>query len=263
MPHQSCNGIDLYFERTGSGPERLLIHGLGGDARMWGALTPLLQEHCTVIALDLRGSGRSAKPDIPYTMTMFAEDTAAFIETVCTQPVHVLGFSLGGCIAMQLAMLRPELVHSLTLVSTLPSWHAPFPPSPEVKEILARTDMTAETLSAVYRMAFGPKYRQHKPVEEYIRLRLEDTMPQPIKAYLHQLHALKDFDIRSGISRIDIPTHILAGLIDTIVPKENAQWLSQHLQGSTLTLLEDIGHMFPLEAPEALAQTLVSREENA
>jgi pimeloyl-ACP methyl ester carboxylesterase len=263
MPLIASNGIELYAERFGHGPELVLIHGLGGDIRMWEPLQPFLQNAFSIIAFDLRGSGRSDKPNIPFTVPMLANDTAGLIGAMSTNPVHVLGFSLGGCIALQLALRRPDLVRRLSLVSTLPSWQTPFPPSPVVKEILSRTEVTPGTLRDVYRIAFGPEYQKNLSADEFIELRIRDEMPQPMQSYLHQLHALQTFDLIESVSQIRTRTHILAGDEDHIVPTENAHWFANHVRDSRLTILGGVGHMLPLEAPKELAERLISMEEES
>jgi len=108
MPKIRCNDVELYYEIKGKGPPLLLINGLGSDMRLWGPLTDQLESSFTVIAFDNRGMGKSERPEGPYTISQMVEDTYALIGELSKERVHVLGFSMGGCIAMQLALENPR-----------------------------------------------------------------------------------------------------------------------------------------------------------
>src|SRR5947207_2466572 len=117
MPTIQANGVDLYYEVHGSGEPVLLIHGLGSSTRDWAPQVPALSQRFQVIAFDVRGHGRSAKPKQRYSVKLFAADTAALIRTLDIAPAHVIGISMGGMIAFQLAVEAPQLVRSLVIVN--------------------------------------------------------------------------------------------------------------------------------------------------
>src|SRR3712207_194537 len=112
------NGIDLYYEETGSGPPLLLIAGLGGNTLGWVMLLPALAQHFRVIAFDNRGAGRSSAPPGPYTTRQMADDAAALLAHLGIERAHVLGLSLGGMIAQELALAHAERVDRLVLYAT-------------------------------------------------------------------------------------------------------------------------------------------------
>jgi len=120
-----CDGVNLYYEEQGSGPPLLFIHGLGSSARDWDQQIPEFSSRgYRVIAFDLRGHGQSDKPPGPYTLPLFAADTAALLERLGVDPAnpaHVVGVSLGGGVAFQLAIDRPALVKTLTIVNSAPA----------------------------------------------------------------------------------------------------------------------------------------------
>ena len=118
MPFADVNGIRLYHEAFGQGPPLLLILGLGADTSEYSALIQQLGRHCRVIAFDNRGGGRSDKPDSAYTIELMAGDAAGLMEAVGLSNASVLGISLGGRIAIELALGHPERVGRLILVST-------------------------------------------------------------------------------------------------------------------------------------------------
>lgn len=121
MPMQRAGDIELYYESQGAGDPVLFIHGLGSSTRDWEYQVPAFSPFYRVITYDLRGHGRSAKPRGPYTMRMFAGDTADLMRGLAIESAHVVGLSLGGGVAFQLATDCPELVRTLTIVNSAPA----------------------------------------------------------------------------------------------------------------------------------------------
>jgi pimeloyl-ACP methyl ester carboxylesterase len=260
MPSARANGIDIYFERGGGGPAWLLIHGLGGDARQWGPFVEAAGGTLAMIAYDMRGSARSSRPAGPYAMSALAKDAAGLLEALSVRPAGVIGFSMGGCVAIELALGFPGLVERLVLVSTLPSWGGPHPPSARARELFRRTDITDELLTEVYEVAFGPAFRRGFSAGEYVAMRKGDEFPQPAGCYLAQLAALEGFDARDRVGSISAETLVVAGTEDRVVPPANSRWLCENIPGARIELIEGAGHMVPVEAPGALAGLMAAWE---
>ena len=104
MPTINANGISLYYEQHGNGPDLLLIMGLGMHSAAWALQTPVFAEHFRVTAFDNRGAGRSSAPDEPYSMAGMADDTNALMDALDIGQAHVVGASMGGFIAHELAI---------------------------------------------------------------------------------------------------------------------------------------------------------------
>jgi pimeloyl-ACP methyl ester carboxylesterase len=121
MPRTTADGCELHYEVTGRGEPVLLLHGLGSCSLDWERQTPALEERYTVITLDVRGHGRSGKPRGPYSMSLFARDVAHVLHELAVGPVHVVGISMGGMIAFQLAVDAPGLVRTLTVINSAPA----------------------------------------------------------------------------------------------------------------------------------------------
>lgn len=255
----TCNDTEIYYEKAGRGPALVLIHGLGGDVRQWAPLAGKLENDFTLITFDMRGSGRSAKPKGPCTVKLLADDAVSLIEQLCGDAVSVLGFSIGGAVAMDLALRRPELVKDLTLASALPSWSGPFPPSDRVKALFRKTEVSRELLADVYDVIFGSQYKKKVSVEKYIDYRLTDEYPQSVSAYLNQLHALDTFDFTKNVSSIFAKTLVIAGDEDRVVPLQNAAWLKEKIPDAEMEIFHGVGHMVPVEAPDRLAMKILSR----
>jgi len=120
MPKLRVNNTGIYFEVTGQGEPLLFIHGLASSSRSWKKQVPLFSQHYRVITFDIRGHGRSDKPIEPYSIELFASDIRELMRTIGISSAHVVGFSMGGMVAFQLAVDAPELVRSLVAVNCCP-----------------------------------------------------------------------------------------------------------------------------------------------
>ena len=121
MARLQSDGCEIHYEVTGSGPPVLLLHGLGSCGKDWELQVPALAARYTVITVDLRGHGESDKPKGPYTMSMLSADVVHVIETLGLGPLHVVGISLGGMVAFQLAVDAPALAKTLAVVNSAPA----------------------------------------------------------------------------------------------------------------------------------------------
>jgi pimeloyl-ACP methyl ester carboxylesterase len=218
VPTVEANGITLYYEVHGDGPPLVLILGLGADISVFQPLVRDLAAHHRVLAFDNRGAGRSGKPHEPYTVPMMADDTAGLIRAVGMAGAAVLGISLGGRIAMELAVRHPELVGRLVLVSTAARV------VPTLRRFLVMRVLTR------IRRAGGPH-------------------PQPRYAFVRQRQAAERYDGRPALSRIHVPTVILHGRADRSAPYFLAEELRDGIAGSKLVPFTG-GHTFLLTDAE-------------
>lgn len=263
MPKISSNGIELYYEVHGSGPPLLLIAGVGYGCWFWHKLVRELEDSFQVIIYDNRGSGQSDQPQGPYTVPMLAADTAGLLDALDLEGLSVVGHSLGGFIAQELAVSRPELVGKLILASTNHGGMKVIPITPEALEVL--TNREGDPLELVKRgieIGCAPGYGERHPevVKELIDYRF--TNPVPLPQYQAQVAAgagtaaYTDDQVEDRMGSIQVPTLILFGEHDRVVPPGNAELMAEKIAGAQVVILSDTGHIFPIENPPAAADAI-------
>jgi len=123
-----------------------------------------------------------------------------------------------------------------------------------VMSLFVRTDVSPMLIEMIYDVLFGSTFKIIHSAKEWVDFKMNDDNPQPADAYLNQLNAVKSFDLRSKVEKLKLPTLIVAGDEDLVIPPKNAQWLHEHIKGSKMVMLETVGHMIPLESPERLTK---------
>ena len=241
--------IDLAYGEAGHGPPLVLLHGLGSSRNDWLLQLPVFIPRYRTVALDLRGHGASPKPPGPYRLNQFAADVARLLQQIDAHPAHVLGISLGGAVAQQLALDFPELVRSLVLVNTAARF---------VSESWQQRLMGVRRLASVYlfgmervaeavAMKLFPKPEQAQLRRETVeRIRNND-----VAAYRATLWAIARFDVRARLGEIACPTLVVAGEADTTVPVESKRQLVERIAHSRLEIVANSGHATPVDQPEA------------
>jgi len=264
MPQVRAHGIDIYYEITGSGEPLLLIAGLGYGLWMWHKMIPGLAEHFQVIAFDNRGAGQTDKPDGPYNVDMLAADTAGLLDALEIKGLAVMGHSMGGFVAQELALSRPELVGKLILSATNFGGPNHVPVTPEAMQVMMdRSGDPVEVVKRGIAAACAPGFDEAHPeiVQELIEYRLGNPVPPAqyqaqMAVGLGLLSAEACFEHR--LKDVQAPTLILFGEHDKVVPPGNAELLARDIPDSTIRVLPGAGHMFPMETPEAAVEAITN-----
>lgn len=256
MPYSKCNDINVYYEIHGQGKPLLFLNGLASDIPKKMSIINALKKHFQVIVHDNRGVGKTDKPEQPYSIAQLASDTYQLLGNINIRKCSVIGFSMGGFIASQLALDHPEIIEKLILVSTTPGWSRPYPPPKEADRIFHSTEVSEQLLIDLFNITYGSNYRKRVSAKSYVRARLADTNPQPLHGYLNQLHACENYDICDQIAGIKAPTLIITGKEDLSISPENSRWLHKNIKNSKLIEYEGVGHMTVDEVPEKIAEAV-------
>lgn len=262
MPYIYVNGIRMYYISQGAGHPLLLITGVGYGGWFWHKVLPGLAGYYQVIVPDPRGSGQSDKPQGPYTVEMLATDMAELLDELHIRGAFVVGHSLGAFVAQHLVLNRPELVSKLVLAAGTFGGPNVVPITAEALEVLtSREGDQLELIQRGIEIATGPGFAEAHPevVQELIEYRLSDAVPPhayqaQVAAGMAMASAEASFEDR--LSEIKVPTLILFGEHDRVVPPGNAPLLTERIPGAQMKILSGVGHIFPIEAPEATVKAL-------
>jgi len=259
MPHvTSTDGARIYWEEHGAGDPVLLIMGLGSNAYGWYRTIPWLAERYRVIALDNRGTGRSDVPAGAYTLAQMADDAGAVLDGAGVERAHVVGASLGGMIAQRFALAHPARLRSLILICTTPGGPHAARASEDVMKGLVEG---GEDPSQVYRknawFLYGEETRRSHPerIEEDIVYR--SKIPTQPAGYFGQLQAAMAHDAWQELPGLRVPTLVVHGDADILVPTENGRLLAQRIPGAELVLVPAAGHMLQADAGDAVRDAVL------
>jgi 3-oxoadipate enol-lactonase len=263
MPKATANGIEIYYESHGEGRPLILISGIGYTNWQWHRMVPYLAGHFRVITFDNRGVGQTDKPHGPYSAHMLAADTVGLLDALGIEKAVIMGHSMGGFIAQALVLEFPHKVDKLILGSTNFGGPRHVPVTPEALKVL--TDVSSDPLTrfknGLY-ISTAPGWAEDHPqmIQEWVEWRAAN----PIEAIPYQaqlaigLGLLKEeAAFENQLHRIHVPTLILFGEYDMVVPPANAALLAEKIPDSQVVILPDAGHFFPIEIPEAASQAVL------
>jgi pimeloyl-ACP methyl ester carboxylesterase len=260
MPQLTLNNnISLYYEQHGSGEDLVLIGGLTSDHQVWKSTLRLFSKHFRVLIFDNRGAGRSSTPDVPYTLEMMAQDTLQLMDALHISRAHILGHSMGGGIAQQIALLAPEKINKLVIACTRSKQNALANMVFSMREKLHFMGVTNDVLAEyVMPFLFGDEFLNNPLlVKGFIQWTLRNPFPQTEMGYKHQLHAVKTHDFSEQLHQITTPTLVIAGEEDILAkPKQIAQ-LSQSLKNSTFVTIPNCAHMPHVERSKEFAEVVL------
>jgi pimeloyl-ACP methyl ester carboxylesterase len=245
MPAVQANGIEMYYEVQGEGEPLVLIPYLAADQACYAFQVAEYAKHYTCYTVDLRGAGRSSKPDGIYTTELFADDVAAFMQAAGVERAHVSGLSLGAAAGMWLAAKYPERVASLSLHS---AWTAS---DPFLRAVVQGWQIIAQALASVPEMiiqgifpwCFTPEMYAVRP--EYVDSLAEFVRSRPmptVDSFVQQSGAALAHDATGVLSSIQAPTLITFGRHDQVTSTRFADPLAGAIAGSEVIVFEDCAH---------------------
>ena len=263
MPKATANGIEIHYETQGHGQPLVLISGLGYTKWEWHRMAPLLAGHFQVITFDNRGVGQTDKPQGPYTAHMLAADTVGLLDELGIDKAIIMGHSMGGFIAQALALEFSHKVDKLILCSTNFGGPHHIPVTPEAMKVL--TDVSSDPVTrfrnGLY-ISTAPGWAEKNPqmIQEWVEWRAANPIePAPYQAQLAiGLGLLQEAAaFENYLYRIQVPTLILFGEYDMVVPPANAALLAEKIPDSKVVILPNAGHFFPIEVPGAASQAVI------
>jgi pimeloyl-ACP methyl ester carboxylesterase len=259
----SSKGARIYYESFGKGPALLLIAGWGSSGLSWetSLLESLAQNH-QVIALDNRGTGRSDKPRDDYSISLLAEDCIAVLNDAQVEHAHILGASMGGLIAQELALNYQQRVSSMILCCTSCGWRNHIP---ESQLTFAQTLLGSlgfvnreERLKMRMELLFSKSFVERewqRLNEHWMRL---SKYPTPVYAFRNQWEALRRYDCCNRLSEVRVPTLIMGGDLDRLNPVQRLTELSERINGSQLQIFPGLGHGFIVETREEVQSRILA-----
>lgn len=251
MPTVDAGGTELHFVRAGGGEPMLLIQGMSATHLAWGRdfLSPL-EESFECIVFDNRGMGLSGPAQMPFTTADMAGDVVALLDALEIESAHVVGISMGGMIAQELALAHPERIHSLTLGAT-------YCGGPE-GTLMAEDDLRMlgaamasgdreQVLRAMWEINLSPGFRvDDSRYDAFREMALELRSPREV--ILQQMQACAAHDTSTRLGQVTVPTQVVHGTADRLLGVGNGIQIAR-LLGVEPQLLDGIGHMFWWEQP--------------
>jgi len=254
MPKVRIRDIDINYEVSGKGEPLLFIHGLGSSHRDWELQVPVFSEHYEVITFDIRGHGQSDKPPGPYSMAMFAADTLELIKSLGRGPVHVVGVSLGGMIALQLAVDAPEMVRSLVVANSY--FEGKIRTLKDRTEIWRRTLLIKLMGMRKLGQFLGSRLFPEPGQEQLRRIFTERWAENNKRSYVSSLQAVIGWSVVDKLHRINCPTLIIASDQDFMPVSVKEKYVSK-IENAELTVITNSRHATTVDQPERFNRVLM------
>jgi pimeloyl-ACP methyl ester carboxylesterase len=280
MPHAELPATSLFYERRGTGAPLLLIQGMSGTQASWGE--PFLRElerHFDLVAYDHRGIGRSAPWRTPFTIVDLAQDARALLDHLGWERAHVLGISMGGMVAQELALEHPERIRTLALGCTYCGGEQAALAGPEILAMFRQAGGGGATPPGGVPATPPPGGVPATPppggtpptpppsgegllgtlaahLSSGTLARMALAVPAPLGAILLQLQAVGGHDTSARLPGLRVPTLVLHGTRDPVLPAANGELIARLVPDARLELLDGAGHLFWLEQPGRTVELL-------
>jgi 3-oxoadipate enol-lactonase len=258
MPVIDAGEVQLSYERSGSGPPLLLIMGMSGTFSHWAEpFLDDLRSGFEVIVYDHRGVGESSPLEGELTIATLARDAAELLAALELDSTHVLGISMGGMVAQELALAHPERIRTLALGCTYCGGPGGSLTSPEIIQRLAEGMSSGDRALAVrtaWEVNVSPAYdAAHADVFETFGA-IGMTRAVPVPVIMAQMQACVAHDTSDRLAQLRMPTLIVHGTADQMIPVANAEIIHRLIPGSQLEILDGVGHLFFWEEPQRSAE---------
>lgn len=240
---ETSSGATIYYEEHGSGEPLLCVMGLATDTLGWALQVPTFSERHRTVIFDNRDVGRSSMVTGPYEIADMARDALDLADAIGLESFHLLGVSMGGAIAQEIALAAPDRVRTLTLTSTFAragawgrllsqTWGARVREAPRERHVdeLLLLNLSEELFEDPAKVEFARS------------LMLNNPHPQDPEAFCRQLDASSRHDTLDQLSSLSMPTHVIGGERDILVPVWKSKEIAELIPGAKLTVLEKAPH---------------------
>ena len=243
MPHAALNGLEIHYDVHGEGEPLVCVHGLGCDRRAWALqIQPFSQLYRSVF-FDNRDVGQSSLATHDYSTADMAQDVLALADHLELERFHLLGISLGGMIAQQVALAAPERVRTLTLAVT----HGGVGKGGQLRGHLlgsyARHLPIEDRVDNLLYLCYTERFFENDELYQFMRNALLDNpYPQPPEAFARQAWASANHDVRDRLHELQMPVHVIGAERDLMVPVWKSRELAGLVPGAKLSVIERQGH---------------------
>jgi 3-oxoadipate enol-lactonase len=253
MPTYSSKGLEFYFEQQGDGTPLILLHGFGQHGGTWAPLMPAYARYFTVVAPDMRGCGRSQLAEPGFTAADLADDVVALMDHIGAERAHIAGWSLGGPVAIELALGHADRFASLSLHSTFAGGRDRYQANwvDMRRRIIASGDRELDFNTAIIGF-FTPEFINARPdrIEEFRQMLLSNPYPPTADGMAGQTGAARQFDARDRIASIRTPTLITVGSADRTTLPAQSRLMHEAIERAELFLFDGVGHFSHFQVRE-------------
>lgn len=254
MPQVTIDHLPMYYCDEGRGDVVVLLHGLGSSCDDWHQQQAILSQYYRVITIDLRGHGRSGKPNEPYSIHQFATDVTGLLSHLQIERFHLVGFSMGGMTAFQMAVDHPTHLLSLTVINSAPA--VPYQRLAEKilvwQRLLAIRVLGMETLGRIIGRKLFPAPQQ-KPLLEQFTAQMKKNCKS---AYIHSLKSFLGWSVTDQLHKLTMPVLVI-GADHDYTTTESKRAYAEKIQRVQVAVVKDSHHATPIDQPQQLNHLLL------
>jgi 3-oxoadipate enol-lactonase len=251
MPTIDIDGQTLYYEVHGDGEPLLCVMGLAANTLAWALQVQAFSEHHKTVIFDNRDVGQSSMADGPYEIRDMAADALGLADGLGLESFHLLGVSMGGAIAQEVALAAPERVRTLTLAVTFAGAGAYGRKLSEVWSARRQKATREEHIDELMLLTLSQGFFENAQAVAWVRsMMLADPHPQPPEAFARQLHAASHHDARGRLGSLSMPVHVIGAEHDILIPVWESREVAGLIPGAKLSVIEGCPHGAQLERAE-------------
>lgn len=256
MPFIQANGIKIYYEVQGKGDPLVLISGFTEDHTAWEDVVAELAKNFRVLTFDNRGAGQTIYPEKPFTTEEMADDTIALLSALDIPQAYILGHSMGGNIAQQIALRHPKNILKLIIACSMAKLDSVARAVINTGEKLVDAGVPFELLIAnIFPWIFSADFlADEQKVAKALKKKLRNPHPQTLAGYKHQLRACNQHDTSARLVEIKVPTFVLSCDSDLLISPRHSERMAAKIPGAQLTILPNIGHIPQVENPSLFCE---------